>query len=185
MNWETQEKKIKSCNLCPGLNSAALGTENAPGYGDKNSEVMILGQSLCGKPCIDAQIPFTGGSGKLLDDVFELAGIEKKDVFTTNVVKCHPPGNRPSETHEIENCRSYLNNELRWVSPKVIICLGKDAWGFANKAVNAECVESVQLSGQAITVHFLYHPSYIRRKPKKERDGYVAKIAKIISSAIA
>ena len=72
-NWKQLKTNIKSCNLCQGLNSEELGTLNAPGYGDINSKVVFIGQSLCGKPCIEAQIPFTGGSGKLLDQAFQQA----------------------------------------------------------------------------------------------------------------
>ena len=91
MNWEQFDNGIKSCRLCEGLNSVELGTLNAPGYGNKNSKVVLIGQSLCGKPCIEAQTPFTGGSGKLLDEAFQVAGVSKKDIYITNVVKCHPP----------------------------------------------------------------------------------------------
>ena len=128
-NWEQLRRQIESCNKCEGLNSVELGTKNAPGFGNKESKIVFIGQSLCGKPCIDAQIPFTGGSGKLLDRAFERANIAKKDIYITNVVKCHPVNNRKSHEHEIENCSSYLKRELSWIAPDTIICLGKDAWG--------------------------------------------------------
>ena len=180
MNWNLQKEKIKTCRKCNGLNSVELGTQNAPGYGNKKSNVLILGQSLCGKPCIDAQIPFTGGSGKLLDQAFELAGIVKRDIYITNVVKCHPPRNRPSHEHEIENCTPFLNDEIKWVAPKVIICLGKDAWRFADKSIAKQCFKVMELNGVNVTVHFVYHPSYIKRKPKLAQEQYVEYISEII-----
>lgn len=185
MNWKLQEEQIKSCKKCNGLNSVEFGTQNAPGYGNKNSNVVILGQSLCGKPCIDAQIPFTGGSGRLLDEAFELVGIQKNDIYITNVVKCHPPRNRPSLDHEIENCTPYLNDEIKWISPKVIICLGKDAWRFADKSIAEQCFKEMELNGVIVMVHFVYHPSYIMRRPKQEREKYVGNISEIIISADA
>ncbi|WP_306460726.1 uracil-DNA glycosylase family protein [Mycobacterium arosiense] len=72
------------------------------------SPVVVVGQSLCGKPCMRAQIPFTGGRGRFLNLALERAGLTKSDIFTTNVVHCHPPNNRPSLPNEIENCRPYL-----------------------------------------------------------------------------
>ena len=71
-------------------------TQSAPGFGTVCSPVVIVGQSLCGKPYMDSQIPFTGGSGKLIDEALDNVDKDKSDVFTTNVVHCHPPGNRPS-----------------------------------------------------------------------------------------
>lgn len=58
--WLNLRYSIKSCQKCEGLNSKELGTENAPGYGNTNSRIIFIGQSL-----------FTGGSGKLLDLAFE------------------------------------------------------------------------------------------------------------------
>jgi len=132
-SWNLLEEQVKSCHKCEGLNSVELGTQNAPGYGNKESRIVFIGQSLCGKPCIDSQIPFTGGSGELLDQAFERAGIRKKDIYITNVVKCHPINNRASCDHEIENCTPYLEKELEWLSPEIVICLGMDAWGYFNK----------------------------------------------------
>lgn len=48
-------------------------------------------------------------------------------MFTTNVVHCHPPKNRPSLPHEIDNCRPYLSREIDIVAPRLIISLGRDA----------------------------------------------------------
>lgn len=130
--WLNLRHSIKSCQKCEGLNSKELGTENAPGYGNTNSRIIFIGQSLCGKPCIEAQIPFTGGSGKLLDLAFEQANIEKKDIYITNVVKCHPDGNRKSEPRSepfvgtSDSSRSDPNPKigalfvasLRWILPQ-------------------------------------------------------------------
>jgi len=183
--WKLLKKEIKSCTKCEGMNSAELGTQNAPGYGNKKSPVVFIGQSLCGKPCIEAQIPFTGGSGKVLDQAFERAGIQKKDIYITNVVKCHPIGNRGSHNHEIENCRTYLKNELEWIAPEIIICLGMDAWGFFDGSVSKPCVKEINSQGKIITIHFVYHPSYIMKRPRQERDEYVENISLIVRTANA
>jgi uracil-DNA glycosylase len=180
IDWSTLNRQVKSCGKCAGLNDEAHGTQNAPGYGNTRSPVVIIGQSLCGKPCIEAQTPFTGGSGLLLDEAFSVAGIDKSEIYITNVVKCHPPGNRPSFDHEIDNCSSYLLTELDWIDPTDVICLGKDAWRFFSNDVDRPC--SRQISRR--TVHFLYHPSYIRRKPADQRADYLEDLASIILNAI-
>src|SRR2546427_8443393 len=106
IRFQSLVKQIKQCTKCDGLNIEGV-TESAPGYGNLYSKVMIVGQSLCRK-CMETQIPFTGGSGKMLDRAFEIAHIRKSDVFITNVVHCHPPENRVSFSQEITSCRSYL-----------------------------------------------------------------------------
>jgi DNA polymerase len=185
IDWELLITNIKSCQLCEGLNCKESGTSNAPGYGNIKSNVVLIGQSLCGKPCIDAQIPFTGGSGKLLDQAFQQAAIDKKDIYITNVVKCHPPENRKSKEHEIVNCTPYLKKELEWISPEHIICLGKDAWGHFNKEIKLPCIKEVKMNDKITKFHYVYHPSYIRRMKKVEQESYITMISEIIRESYA
>jgi len=178
-NWTELANDIKKCQKCAGLNSDRYGTQNAPGYGSKTSSVVIIGQSLCGIPCIKSQIPFTGGSGVLLDEAFKRINIEKKDIYITNVVKCHPPGNRKSETHEIENCSPFLDKELDWLKPTHIICLGKDAWRSFDKTIK----KPTSKKNKNTIIHFMYHPSYIKRKSKDVQNDYINNISTIIQES--
>ncbi len=176
---------IKKCGMCEGLNNKALGTQNAPGYGDINSKAVFIGQSLCGNPCIKAQIPFTGGSGKLLDLAFAQAGIDKNQIYITNVVKCHPPNNRKSKKHEISNCSPYLKQELNLIKPKTIVCLGKDAWEYFKLPINKPCSKSVLVNGINTTIHFVYHPSYIMKQKQPTRQSYINSLASVVKTSNA
>lgn len=177
--WVELADTIKKCKKCIGLNSEIYGTQNSPGYGSITSKVVIIGQSLCGDPCIKSQVPFTGGSGLLLDEAFKQINIEKKDIYITNVVKCHSPENRKSQEHEIENCSSYLENELSWLNPKHVICLGKDAW----RKFDSTVTKPTLLTNNDVTVHYVYHPSYIKRKSKDVQKEYVNVISQIIQNS--
>lgn len=177
---------IKVCRLCPGLNIAGE-TESAPGYGAVDSPVALVGQSLCGKLCMESQIPFTGGSGCLLDQSFERAGILKRDVFITNVVHCHPPKNRESLPDWISNCSPYLSLELRIVQPKLVIGLGQDArlalerlYGRPAHKLQRPCqplgIEDVD--PRAPELLFTEHPSWIQRQHNDQlTNDYVASLA--------
>ena len=68
-----------------------------------------------------------GGSGRLVDDSLSAADLDKSDIFITNVVHCHPPENRKSRRHEIDNCKHYLFEELEILAPQLVIGLGEDA----------------------------------------------------------
>jgi len=183
-HWDHLAHQIKSCKQCDGLNSVELGTENAPGYGNKNSKIVFIGQSLCGKPCIDAQIPFTGGSGKILDQAFQKANILKHDIYITNVVKCHPVNNRKSHDHEITNCSPYLKTELDWIRPEAIVCLGKDAWNYFDEGIAKPSVETFDLNGKPTSIHYVYHPSYIMKQALAKRQHYIDYIAQVITMTI-
>lgn len=119
------DNEIKNCRRCVGMNIAHV-TASAPGHGSLDSPVALIGQSLCEK-CMKTQVPFTGGSGELIDEAIKRAGHDKVDVFISNVVHCHPPKNRPSHEHEIVNCSPFLHRELEIVRPRLVITLGRDA----------------------------------------------------------
>lgn len=178
-HMRTLATRIKNCTLCAGMNIPEV-TQAAPGYGSAQSPVMIVGQSLCG-PCMATQIPFTGGSGRFLDRALAAAKLAKEAVFTTNVVHCHPPKNRPSLPHEIDNCRPYLHREIAIVEPRLIIALGRDAraalehlhpdapvlpWPFTRPRRTPTATDPTRLL-------FAPHPSWIARQPRSEQDDYV------------
>src|SRR5260370_166678 len=76
----------------------------------------------------DAQgLPFVGRAGKLLTQIIEDMGLQRKDVYICNVVKCRPPGNRQSEEDEVSTCSPFLFRQIDVIAPKVIVCLGSVA----------------------------------------------------------
>jgi uracil-DNA glycosylase len=181
--------RITSCTACAGMNIPAV-TQAAPGYGSPHSPVVIVGQSLCG-PCMATQIPFTGGSGRFLDRALAGAKLAKEAVFTTNVVHCHPPKNRPSLPHEIDNCRPYLDREIAIVEPRLMIGLGRDAraalehldphapvlpWPFSRPRKPPTDTDPTRLL-------FAPHPSWIARQPRTEQDDYVAHLTSALKWA--
>lgn len=181
--WIQLNRRIKNCSECEGLNKKEK-TESAPGYGNKKARVMIIGQSLC-TACMATQVPFTGGSGKILDRAFKLARIQKKDVFITNMLKCHPPNNRPSKPYEIDNCSTFLRKEVKYVRPSIIIGLGTDVKNHIMPSADWNTVYRETTPGifEGKKLLFLYHPAYFLRmhgaKGKKTKE-YVKDLAKTI-----
>ena len=78
------DDEIKGCRRCDGLNIDGF-TASAPGYGCLTSPVALVGQSLCEK-CMETQIPFTEGSGDLVDEGIKRAGREKKN--SSSATRC-------------------------------------------------------------------------------------------------
>lgn len=72
-------------------------------------------------------IPFTGPSGKVLDDLLKSVELKRQDIYLTNIVKCHPPKNRNPLPQEQEACMDYLRYETFMIKPKIIVCLGRIA----------------------------------------------------------
>lgn len=98
-----------------------------PGEGDPNADVMFVGEGP-GSNEDKSGRPFVGRAGEILDRVIQnCLGMERKDVFITNVVKCRPPDNRNPELFESMACAGYLDEQIIAVNPKVIVTLGKVA----------------------------------------------------------
>lgn len=165
----TLDDEIARCRRCDGMNIPGV-TASAPGYGCLTSPVALVGQSLCEK-CMQTQIPFTEGSGDLIDEAITLAGLEKHDVFISNAVHCHPPKNRPSHEREIVNCSPFLHRELDIVRPRLVITLGRDAervvrFFYPRARVSVPPFESPRgrLPKGVPYVFAAKHPSWIQRQ---------------------
>lgn len=74
-----------------------------------------------------SDLPFILASGYCIDAALRLSGLLRKDVFLSNVVHCHPAGNRGSLDEERKKCLPFLVEELRIVKPKLVVALGNDA----------------------------------------------------------
>jgi DNA polymerase len=128
-------EKIISCSLCPLMNRAGR-TESTSGFGDLDAPVMIIGQSLHTiHERFRIQIPFVNprgmtNSGNLLFTTLWETKINLWDIFISNIVHCHPPKNRPSNSNEKRNCKPFILSEIGIVNPKLIIGLGADATKF-------------------------------------------------------
>ncbi len=70
-------------------------------------------------------LPFVGAAGQFLNEMLDKIGLDRSDVFITNIVKSRPPGNRDPLPDEIAACSSYLDEQLEIIKPKVVVTLGR------------------------------------------------------------
>ncbi len=94
------------------------------GEGNPNSQIVFIGEAP-GKKEDEEGIPFVGSAGKFLSELLNSIGLERKDVYITNIVKYRPPSNRDPEPKEKEDCNDWLIGELKIISPKLIVLLGR------------------------------------------------------------
>lgn len=123
---ETLEELEKSCNGCTKCKLCQHRTKIVFGVGKTNADIMLIGEGPGADE--DAQgEPFVGKAGKLMNEAFRGTGINRNNLYITNVVKCRPPQNRDPEKDEIECCKQYLENQIQIIKPKLIVLLGKIA----------------------------------------------------------
>ena len=183
--------EVRACRRCEDMNEPGV-TQAAPGWGNIDSPVVIVGQSLC-EQCMDREEPFFERSGTLLDDAFREATCQKSDLFITNAVHCHPRRNRASHLHEIVNCAPYLYRELQLVRPSLVIALGLDAQRVVSffyptaRKVLAPFESPKNLRSKVVPcLYFATHPSAIKRKRNAALESeWVRGVATAIRWSIA
>ena len=118
---------------CEGCDLYLRATQTVFGSGPAPAALMFIGEAP-GEKEDDAGQPFVGPAGKLLDDAFTAAGINREEVYLTNTVKhfkWEPVGKRrlhaKPNSREISACQPWLLAEIQAVSPKLIVCLGATA----------------------------------------------------------
>lgn len=114
--------EIRSCTRCP-LGEGRLNA--VPGAGLLDPLVMIIGEGPGAQE--DQQgIPFVGRAGQYLDKWLSAIGLDREtNVFIANIVKCRPPNNRDPESAESDACRSYLDEQIDLVRPRMILTVGR------------------------------------------------------------
>lgn len=108
------------CRLCQTRNHPVMGKGNLQG------KILFIAEAP-GKNEDRDGIPFTGRSGVLFDQLLGEIGLKREDIYLTNIVKCHPPGNRDPYPDEQEACIPYLKYETLLLRPKIMVCLGRIA----------------------------------------------------------
>jgi DNA polymerase len=163
----------KDCRAC---DLWKRGTQTVFGEGARNAELMFVGEQPGDQEDTSGH-PFVGPAGKLLDRALDEAGIDRRTVYVTNVVKhfkWEPRGKRrihkKPNTAEITACRPWLETEIQLVKPRALVCLGATAaqalLGRSFK-VTAHRGEFVQ-SSLAPLVLATVHPSSLLRAPDDE-----------------
>ncbi|MFZ2763701.1 MAG: uracil-DNA glycosylase, partial [Minisyncoccia bacterium] len=94
------------------------------GEGSHTAEIMFIGEAP-GENEAKTGRPFCGRAGKVLDDLLVSVGIERKDVYVTNIVKDRPPANRDPLPDEIEIYGPFLDRQIEIIKPKVVATLGR------------------------------------------------------------
>ncbi len=122
-SWADLEREALACTKCP---LAGTRTQVVFGVGDPHADLLFVGEGP-GEQEDRTGEPFVGRAGRLLTSLIEGIGLTRSQVYIANVVKCRPPGNRDPLPHEIESCRPYLEAQVAFIEPKVVVTLGNFA----------------------------------------------------------
>ena len=140
------------------------------GDGNPKAELVFVGEGPGADE--DAQgLPFVGRAGKLLTQMIEAMGLQRKDVYICNVVKCRPPENRQPDEDEVSTCSPFLLRQIDAIAPKVIVCLGAVAAKTllqTNRGISQFRGEWLEFRGRKLLA--TYHPAYLLRNPPAKSE---------------
>lgn len=126
------------CSLSEGRTNVVFSS------GSPDASVMVVGEGP-GRQEDEEGVPFVGRSGQLLVRLFGEIGLERGDIYITNVVKCRPPNNRDPKPDEIDACKPYLRRQIELVDPAVVVTVGN----FSSKLLLATTTGITRLRGSA------------------------------------
>jgi DNA polymerase len=137
-----------------------------PGSGNiENPSVVFIGEGPGKNEDLQGK-PFVGRGGKLLDELLQSAGLERNQVYITNIVKCRPPKNRKPKPDEVDICTSnYLEEQLDILRPRIICTLSATAMEYfiGEKKMGSNHGKLVHSRKTEIPLLPTYHPASIFR----------------------
>ena len=154
-------REIADCEKC----MLHLGRKIAvPGEGNIRSKILFIGEGP-GATENETGRPFVGQAGNFLNELLELAGVNRKSVFITNVVKCRPPANRDPMPEELSACSYYLERQIELIDPLVIVTLGRFSMAryFPLKRISAIHGQGQWINGRMIVP--MFHPAAALHQP--------------------
>ncbi len=177
-SFEDLKKDVFACEGCPLCKTRKTivfgeGPFETVGKLEK-PPILVIGEA----PGYDEDVqgrPFVGASGKLLDKMLAAIGLSRtENCFITNIVKCRPPENRNPAKDEVLSCSHFLDEQIRLLSPKMILLLGS----VALKSIFNTPLGISHLHGKIFYYHdkiptiATYHPSALLRTESLKRPAW-------------
>lgn len=174
------------CANCPLAKVSQAGVKVVPGFGPKHPKVCVVGEAP-GVNEASMGKPFVGRSGQLLRSALLKQGVKDSEVYFTNAVMCHPPGNATPTPTMWEACSERLFAELREVEPAKVLTVGGIALSALHRSKTPLPItkrhgqgETIDLGeGKSTFAVSAYHPAFILRDNDLYRD-LAADLAKLV-----
>jgi len=158
------ENEIRQNDICPDL--AAQAKHLVMGDGNLDADIVFIGEAPGEAEDIEG-LPFIGKSGKLLNKMLGEVGLQRTDVYITNIVKYRPPDNRDPTVKEKAAFLPYLIEQLEIIDPRVIATLGRHSMEYFLPRVTIGDIhgqpQAITLgeaqNAKEVTLMPLYHPA--------------------------
>jgi DNA polymerase len=150
----------------------AARTRAVLGDGSPTADLMLIGEA----PGADEDrqgLPFVGRAGRLLTQILNAIGLERSDVYITNVVKSRPPNNRDPLPEEVEAHLPILYRQISIIKPRLILALGRiSATTLLGRTASISSMRGTFHDFHGIPLVVTYHPAALLRDPKWKRPTW-------------
>lgn len=169
LSWQELEQACHSCTrcgLCEKRHNVVFGV------GNRNTDILFVGEGPGEQEDLKGE-PFVGPAGKLLDDMLSIIDLDRSNCYIANIVKCRPPENRDPLNVEQDACLGYLREQVRFIRPKIIVCLGRISAMKLIKEdfkISREHGQWFEKAGVHMTA--IYHPAALLRDPRRRPDTF-------------
>lgn len=159
------ENAVSQCRRCALCNTR---TNTVFGRGSDSARILFIGEAPGESEDREGK-PFVGAAGRLLDQYIAFIGLEEKDYYIANILKCRPPRNRDPLPEEEDACLPFLRRQVEILSPEIIVCLGRIA---AKRIISPDFritkEHGVWFERGKQKILATFHPSALLRDPTKK-----------------
>ncbi|HMA15142.1 MAG: uracil-DNA glycosylase [Bacteroidota bacterium] len=146
--------------------------------GNPAARIMIIGEAPGAQEDRQGK-PFVGPAGQLLDRMLAAIGLDRAQVYITNLLYWRPPGNRNPTPGEIATCLPFLERQMEILQPKLLLLVG----GMSAKTLLNRSEGILKLRGRWADYHHprlehpipalpTLHPAYLLRQPAQKREAW-------------
>jgi uracil-DNA glycosylase family 4 len=159
LKWQTLQAAEAEALGCIKCGLSAGRTQVVWLDGNVSSDLMLIGEAP-GYHEDKQGKPFVGAAGQLLDNLLAGIGLNRTNCVICNVLKCRPPGNRDPQPDEIETCSPYLEAQIHFIRPRIIVTLGNFATRFLlKKQLSISRLRGVKVEAYGAIVIPTFHPA--------------------------
>jgi DNA polymerase len=171
MDWETLAAAVAGCRDCALCETR---TRTVFGVGDRQARLLVIGEAPGADEDREGE-PFVGRAGQLLNRMLLAIGLERRQVYIANILKCRPPGNRDPRPDEVQHCHGYLARQVELIGPRAILTVGR----ISAQTLLGTDTPVGRLRGRwfdygpdAIPLRVTYHPAYLLRSPENKGKAW-------------
>lgn len=171
LGWDALEQRVRECRRCP-LHETR--TQGVPGVGSRSARLMLIGEAPGAEEDRRGE-PFVGKAGQLLDEMLRAIGLERAQVYITNILKSRPPNNRDPQPEEVAACEPYLRRQIELLEPALIVALGRiSAQNLLRSSLPLGRLRGEWHAYGPLETPLLatYHPAYLLRSPADKRKAW-------------